>query len=356
MSSQESFSPRLCVVSHGPPTYSETFIRQHWERLPLVHFVAGLKSLSPPDEHGFESFLIQHRIQVVLAEYGPVAVSVMKACRRQAVPLVVHFHGYDCSRSDVITKNQFSYLDLFARAAAVIAVSRTMVDQLIALGAPRAKIHYLPYGVDMGPLRRSEAPTPVFLAVGRFVSKKSPQSTLGAFAKVAQKLPTAKLVMIGDGPLWNECQELTTQLGIAERVAFLGAQSHDAVKAHMAGAFAFVQHSTEAGDGDSEGTPVAILEAQACGLPVVSTRHAGIRDVVVEGQTGLLVEPGDVDGMAEAMLFLGENPDIAGKLGARGRERVLQHFSSEKNISQLAAILSHSILPNRVYSRDSVHQ
>jgi glycosyltransferase involved in cell wall biosynthesis len=101
----------------------------------------------------------------------------------------------------------------------------------------------------------------------------------------------------------------------------------------------FVQHSIEAASGDSEGTPVAVLEAGATGLPVVSTRHGGIPEVVIDGRTGLLVDEGDWQGMARAMATLAANPRLAAQLGAEARQHVEEHFSIDRSIARLWRIV-----------------
>ena len=107
----------------------------------------------------------------------------------------------------------------------------------------------------------------------------------------------------------------------------------------MLQARAFVQHSMTAPGGDSEGTPVAILEASAAGLPVVSTRHAGIPDVVVEGTTGFLVDEGDTDGMARHLVALADDPGLADELGRNAAQHVRQHFTVTHSIGRLARVL-----------------
>ena len=119
----------------------------------------------------------------------------------------------------------------------------------------------------------------------------------------------------------------------------LGAQPHSIVQREMASARAFVQHSVRAADGDCEGTPVAIIEACATGLPVVATRHAGIPDVVLEGETGLLVEERDVDGMVTAWLHLARDAELAGTLGCAGRARVAEHYELKTSIQRLGQLL-----------------
>jgi glycosyltransferase involved in cell wall biosynthesis len=104
----------------------------------------------------------------------------------------------------------------------------------------------------------------------------------------------------------------------------------------------FVQHSLVPKSGDSEGTPVGIIEAGASGLPVVSTRHAGITDVVIHGKTGFLVDEGDIDGMAKYMYRILSDTELAIKMGKRARQHISDNFNMDVSIANLRAILSQS--------------
>jgi len=373
---------RICVVSPTLNAYSETFIRAHIERLPgEVHVLSGGSLPSHADgeplirDHsvlargGFllkrrlmglsgdwearrraavETFLRRQKIQVVLAEYGPTGVAMMDLCAKAGIPLVVHFHGHDAYKSSVLEENRHTYPTLFRKAAAVVAVSRDMARQLGELGAPAEKLHYNPYGVDMS-LFADAAPAqadPVFLTVGRFVDKKGPLLTLLAFKQALAEVPDARLVMIGDGLLFDAAGQLARAMGMGPAVEFLGAQPHHVVAEAMQRARAFVQHSLRPGDGDSEGTPVAVLEASGSGLPVISTRHAGIPDIIIDGETGILVEEGDVDGMAQAMIRLARDPQLAARMGRTGRRRIEERFAMERSIDNLWRIIELAIEEN----------
>jgi glycosyltransferase involved in cell wall biosynthesis len=260
----------------------------------------------------------------------------------------VHFHGYDASEKSILKEYATSYPRLFREVDALITVSGPMRDRLITLGAPPSKVHYNPCGVDCRVFSGSDpanAP-PVLLAVGRFVEKKAPHLTISAFAEARRSCPAARLRMIGDGPLWVRCHDLVRDLDLEDAVTFLGAQPPEIVLTEMRGARAFVQHSVEAPSGDCEGMPVGILEAGACGLPVVSTRHAGIPEAVLDGETGLLVEERDVAGMAAAMRRVLDNPHLAGSLGHAARRRISAHFNMELRINRLWSVLL-SCLPSQ---------
>jgi glycosyltransferase involved in cell wall biosynthesis len=363
---------RICVVTPYLPAPWETFIRGHVTDLPasalLVHgwrpTVGERPVLSVPSRvlhkawrmlfrtgierevtAAYMKVFKDHRADAVLAEYGATGVWVGPACRRLGIPLVVHFHGFDASVRSLLEEHVDTYPAMFRSAAAIVAVSQAMRTKLVSLGAPDAKVHYNPCGVDCHTFAGgspADAP-PIVLAVGRFVEKKAPQHTVTAFAEVFRADTAARLRMIGDGPLLEACRALATALAIDQAVTFLGTQPPEVVQKEMRGARAFVQHSVEAANGDCEGTPVGILEAGASGLPVVSTRHGGIPDVVIEGETGFLVAENDVSGMAKHMLTLVRSPDLAGRMGRQARGRIEGHFSNERSLARLWSIIEAAV-------------
>jgi glycosyltransferase involved in cell wall biosynthesis len=364
----------LCVVRPNETANMETFIRAHLDGLPAkVSLIEGgfpringrpvrsqtisarvcrkmWRSLCGQDWNGeltshYVKAFRQLQTEVVLAEYGPTGVRVLDACQRLRIPLVVHFHGYDASVRSVLAEHAESYRRLFREAAAIVAVSRQMCDKLISLGAASDKVHYNPYGVDCRAfsVADSMAAAPVFLAVGRFVEKKAPQRTLSAFAEVYRANPATRLRMIGDGPLLSSCRELARELGINRAVTFLGEQTSLVIQDEMRHARCFVQHSVEAGDGDCEGAPVAVIEAGASGLPVVATRHGGIPDIVLDEETGFLVNEHDARGMAAQMLRVITDAALAARIGQAARKRIVANFSKELRLARLWSIIERSV-------------
>ena len=120
----------------------------------------------------------------------------------------------------------------------------------------------------------------------------------------------------------------------------MGICNHDELLPYFEKVKAFVQHSIIAPGGDSEGTPVAILEASAAALPVISTKHAGIIDVVKDGVTGFLVDEHDSHAMADKMLFLLENPDVCAKMGQAGRKLIAENYEMSMHLDQLNKLIS----------------
>jgi len=369
----------VCIAAPLAHQYSETFIDAHAERLPArvtrVHSgyfptrAAGGRHLLTMAEraaasalersfpgaarairtHALRRHLQRRRVTAVLAEYGQTGVSILPACQAAHVPLIVHYHGSDAFAQRWLRDYGDAYPHLCASADAVIATSREMEDHLLALGAPRERLFHNPCGADTTRFRGGNPAqaAPTFVAVGRFVDKKAPHLTLLAFHAALARCPDARLVMIGEGPLLEACRHLTHALRVAHAVEFPGPLPPADIAARLRAARAFVQHSVRTTTGDREGTPVAVLEAGATGLPVVATRHAGIRDAVLDGQTGLLVDEGDIESMARHLVTLATDRDRAAALGAAGCARVREHFSLETTTARLWRIIDGAIRRHR---------
>jgi len=359
----------IALISPNQNAYSETFIQAHKNYfdanvfyyyggyLPYYlenngvlltnsnRFIGFLKKkfkltkLNALEQSLVKSFK-KNKIGIVYAEYGPTGVAVLNICKKLNLPLIVNFHGYDASVNSVLENNKTKYKELFDYSKHIVAVSKTMREKLISLGAKPEKITYTPCApndvfFDLNPSFSANA----FIAVGRFVDKKAPYYTILAFKKILAKYPDAKLYFCGDGPLHDTCVNLTNFFQLSNNILFLGSVSPEELKELYEKVTAFVQHSVTALNGDMEGTPVAILEASAAGLPVVSTNHAGIPDVIIHEKTGLLVNEHDVNKMAEYMLSLLDDKEYAKALGNTGRDFVKLNFSMKQHIEILNQLL-----------------
>lgn len=363
----------ICITRSRKDPYSETFIRNQIEGLSTRTNVFSIHTgrlperdendqlLSPKlfwylhktlklfigrnnyfSNYGIKKFLRRHDIDLVLSNYGLSGSHMLPICRSMNLPMVVHFHGHDASRHKIIKEYSKVYKKLFNYADAIICVSIEMKKRLMALGAHEAKLFNIPYGVDLKKFQPqgTKNNTPLFLSVGRFTHKKAPQLTLLAFEKVWKKRPAARLVMIGgESKLFEECQKFVSQSGMQEVVTFPGALPPNEVASYMQSAHIFLQHSITPASGDMEGTPNSILEASACGLPVVSTLHGGIREAVIHGETGFLVEETDVDSMAQYMLQLFDDPDLIKTMGKAARKHIEDNYGLGKQIEKLFQVL-----------------
>ena len=175
------------------------------------------------------------------------------------------------------------------------------------------------------------------------VVKKSPILTLDAFRQAAQVYQGLHLDYIGSGALFSAAQQYVREFNLSDCVILHGDQRNEVVHQMMREADIFLQHSiTDPETGDEEGLPVAILEAMAYGLPVISTRHAGIPEAVFDGNTGYLIEEGDSMGMVERLISLARDPDLRRQMGDESWRRAKDNFSWEKEKAELLKILGLS--------------
>jgi glycosyltransferase involved in cell wall biosynthesis len=365
---------KICIARTEKGRYSETFIQNqidqlaqlaevypvHGGRLPqrleddsllAPHFFWMLhqvvKTISGKrnnyfGNYGLKKFLRENEIDVVLANYGIAGVHILPVCKSLQIPIVVHFHGYDATQQKLLNQYALPYKILFRDAAAIIAVSGDMKNKLISLGAPEEKIYLIPYGIDLKKFKPNYIKNnrADFLSVGRLIEKKSPQSTIRAFAGVKENEQEARLIMIGQkSGLYEECKKLVEELQLGNAVDFTGVQSSDAIAQHMQDANVFVQHSVTALNGDMEGTPNTVLEASASGLPVVSTKHGGIKEAVIHGTSGFLVDEHDIEGMKQYMLQLVQQPELATQMGTAGRRHMEEHYDLERQARKLMDVL-----------------
>jgi len=298
---------RQILVSPARALKDRIETRVHKTTSKLRGVDSGKYFLSNAQMKHLSASLKEMACDVVLIQYGTTGISAWKAVVAAGIPFAVHFHGFDLSQ---MYRNE-SYRDELAamaeKAGLLVVVNSIMKERLGKVGVAEDKIKVITYGVDVDkfsgpPLPKKEDDPFRLIAVGRFTPKKAPMVTIRAFAEAYAQRKNIRLKMIGDGALYNDALKLVQQLGLEEIVELPGAVSHREIPGELARAHAFIQHSVTSDIGDEEGWPNAIAEALAVSKPVLSTRHAGILDQVVEGVNGLLVEENDVHGQAEAIV------------------------------------------------------
>ena len=355
---------KIAICSPNSDAYPETFIQAQIDLLPADLVLYGgwlpkryndnkiitsrlhqkLNKLStlifrkPFFSYNYElnKLLKKNKISTILAQFGPSGVALLPFCKKYNYELIVHFHGFDASVYEILESNKDKYLEMFFFAKKIITVSNKMKSTIIDLHCPINKIALIPYVPnDIFFENQPKYESNTFFSIGRFVDKKAPYLTLMAFYELQKEFPSAKLRMAGNGELLNTCKNMVKAWSIDDKVEFIGVIKPEQTKIEMENALAFVQHSVIAVSGDSEGTPVAILEAQASALAVISTFHAGIPDVVISEKTGFLVQETDILGMKEAMKRVLKDKELARKLGVNGRKRIKENFTMEMYISKI---------------------
>ncbi|TRZ44977.1 glycosyltransferase [Robertkochia solimangrovi] len=297
--------------------------------------------IKPKKEIDYLRFYLKNeRIKSVLAEYGTTGAKIAAVCEELNIDLIVHFHGYDASKYEVLEANENAYRIMFNTAKTIIVVSDKMFEQIKGLGCPPKKIIKNTYGPrnEFFSIERTNVQKH-FIGLGRFVDKKAPYYTILAFREVLKEHPEAKLTIGGDGPLLNSCRNLVRFLDMESSVLLPGVLLRENFIDLLTDSIAFVQHSIIAEDGDMEGTPVAILEASAAGLPVIATYHAGIPDVIEHGKHGFLVSEHDIESMAKYMNQLLDDIEMSKKMGSNARTNILENYTIERHIKVIQDLL-----------------
>lgn len=257
------------------------------------------------------------RAKLVHCHFGTNAVDIWPLVNRLRLPMLVTLHGYDITRHRRWWERGHGGLHrccyprkmlALAKEPRVhfIGVSDAIRNRAVAYGIPGDKITVCHIGVDTQ--RFKPAPSPIderpyrVLFVGRLVEKKGLTYLIQAFSEVTAAIPQAELIVVGDGPLRVRLE--TQAMNTGARITFLGALNSDQVKKQMDEARIFCLPSITASNGDAEGLPISILEAQACGLPVVTTASGGAREGIICGKSGFSCDEKDISSLKKALMRL----------------------------------------------------
>ncbi len=291
---------------------------------------------SVDDSKWVEEFLktnqiVLNEVGTIHVHYGSNFVDLEPLFKILSNHIVVSFHGHDASRY-FKQHGDNCYKYLFERANIITTPSYVMRDELIKRGCDPNKILVHRYGINLNDFnsdsRTFNSKKIIFLTVGRLVEKKGIEFSIKAFSKICNKID-CEYRIIGSGPLSKKLNDLVHYLKISDKVKFLGEHNKDVVIREMKSADIFVLTSVTASDGDQEGVPVSLTEAQAMGLPVVSSFHSGIPELVLHQKTGLLSGEKDIPEIAKNMLFLAQHNDIRKEFSVQSRKRVLSEFNIE---------------------------
>jgi glycosyltransferase involved in cell wall biosynthesis len=270
--------------------------------------------------------------QLIHAHFASGGRSALPLARRLRIPLVVTLHG-----SDVTTRVNFRerYKKLWKEAAAFICVSHFIRKKAIDAGFPPEKLVKLFIGVDRDVFRPAmvERDADLVVFVGRLVEKKGCAYLLRAMGEVQRQRPNAKTIVIGDGPLRASLEVLARQLNL--KCEFLGSQNSSKVREWMSRARVYCGPSVTAENGDSEGLGMVFAEAQAMGTPVVTFNHAGMSEVVLQEETGLLADERDTNGLASNISRLLNDDILWSRLCQRSVAVIAESFDLKSQTAKL---------------------
>jgi colanic acid/amylovoran biosynthesis glycosyltransferase len=279
-----------------------------------------------------EAFL-KEDFDILHCQFGPLGI--LGAYLKDVginVKLITSFRGYDIT-SLLKSRNKHFYDFLFKKGDLFLPVNDFFRKKLINLGCDERKIKVHHSGIDIDKFRfQKKYPEEkiVLLTTGRLVEKKGHQYVILAIKQVVKKYDNIKYIIAGEGPLRNKLEKMVNNLNLNHYVYFMGAVSGEETKKLYENAHIFILHCVTASNGDMEGTPVVLMEAQACGLPVVSTYHSGVSEVVIDGKSGFLVNEKDVNALVEKIEYLIENPSVWAEMGLIGRKHVEKNYNIAK--------------------------
>ena len=300
---------------------------------------------------GYGNILKEERTAIVHAHFGQEGYFCLAARRSAGVPMVTTFYGMDASALPRRRLWRRRFRRLFREGERFLVEGPYMGESLVSIGCPPEKVHLHRLGVDLGkiaqapPEAREEA---AVLMYANFREKKGHVFGLRACRKILGSHPGLKVRIIGDGELGSEVEKEIARLGLGDRVVLLGMLPHAACLEELARAAVLLYPSVTASDGDTEGgAPVALIEAMASGLPIVSSLHADIPTVAPDAQCALLFPERDVDGLAEGLDALLGSGRLRDDMGRAGRAHAEDAHDMRKQGIRLEAVYDQVITSSK---------
>ncbi|AEG18294.1 glycosyltransferase family 4 protein [Methanobacterium paludis] len=289
---------------------------------------------------------LNHDVDIIHA-HSPIPYSDIPAliyAKRKKVPFILtyQYDGQETGGSFIRNAGVFLYNKVFINkvldyADVIIATTNSYANESKFLKGYKDKIVVIPNGINIEEVTtsyskeecRNKLKLPdnenLILFLGSLVPYKGPDILLKALHRVKKEIPDVKLILAGRGPMLTELEELSKKLGLDENIEFLGFVDESLKPLYFKASNVFCLPSTTM----AESFGIVNLEAMASGIPIVSSKLGGIPDIVKDGENGLLVKPGDVEGLADALIYLLKNEDVRGKMGDDGLKKV-KRYSWEK--------------------------
>ncbi|EFB5980954.1 colanic acid biosynthesis glycosyltransferase WcaL [Escherichia coli] len=283
---------------------------------------------------------------VFIAHFGPAGVTAAKLRELGVIrgKIATIFHGIDISSREVLNHYTPEYQQLFRRGDLMLPISDLWAGRLQKMGCPREKIAVSRMGVDMTrfsprPVKAPATPLEI-ISVARLTEKKGLHVAIEACRQLKEQGMAFRYRMLGIGPWERRLRTLIEQYQLEDVVEMPGFKPSHEVKAMLDDADVFLLPSVTGADGDMEGIPVALMEAMAVGIPVVSTLHSGIPELVEADKSGWLVPENDARALAQRLAAFSQlDTDELAPVVKRAREKVEHDFNQQVINRELASLL-----------------
>jgi colanic acid/amylovoran biosynthesis glycosyltransferase len=252
--------------------------------------------------------------------------------------------SFTAHANDIFAPRNFEIgLDKLVGAARVVVTETDYAEKFLRERFPKRaeRIHRIYNGLNLAEFGHASfsSDPPLIIAIGRLITKKGFANLIRACALLVERGSPFRCEIFGEGSVEKELRAQVEELGLQERIQLPGPKPQHELRARLAGANVFVLPSVPEADGGMDNLPTVIMEAMATGLPVVSTRIGGIPEMVIENETGFLVQPEDAVALAEKVEKVTNDRSLGQRLGQAGYERAQTLFSIEKNAHDLCALL-----------------
>ena len=327
------FPMRNIVVVPKPWTHQ---LRRFWQKTLKDEPITIYRS----EARRLRKEIIESEAKVLHVYFGHIGVHLLPLLEISPVPVIVSFHGADAQVDMDKPKHRAAMQRMFGLAKLLLVRSESLAERLVELGAERGKIRIHRTGIPLREITFTQRVAPAdgawqCVQACRLIAKKGLATTLRAFSEFSARYPKATLTLAGGGPLLNDLWSLVLKLGLQKRVKFTGFLSQQELRLQYSKAHLFLHPSETGEDGDQEGVPNSMLEAMACGLPVIATNHGGIPEAVVHGVSGLLVPERDHLALAGEMLALTLKPERYAAMSAAAAQRVEKELNLRVTVAAL---------------------
>lgn len=287
------------------------------------------------------SFFKEQNVVAIHAHQGKHSIEILPTALKYNIPLIVHFRGRDSSTQTKkrYHKNLQRYQNLVKHGASYFTVCEFLAEELKKLGFPEDKIHVLYGGLDLDLYPYLERSFPKegeirILSVARLVEKKGFLTLLKAFQRIQHKYPRTTLHIIGTGKDEEKIRAFIDKNQLNDRVFLRGPMESYKLSKELRDYHLFCLASEKGEDGDVEGIPNALKEAMASGLPVVSTYHGGIPELIEHKKTGYLVPEKNDQELAQGLEYFLDHPEVWKKYAENARQVIEDKFDIVKQIKE----------------------